>query len=70
MKRPALLLRSIVVLCLILIACTGGSAVEDFTFIQATDIHAPMPQSRQVLGLLAGQGEVDLAAYGLKLPSG
>ena len=69
MKRPALLLRSIVVLCLILIASVGGSAVEDFTFIQATDIHTPMPQSRQVLGLLAGQGEVDLAAYGLKVPA-
>ncbi len=73
MKRPAFFCR-LVLLVSIAALCAGSlpaapDGVEDFTFIHATDIHAPMPQSRQVLGLLAGQGEVDLAAFGMKAPA-
>ncbi len=73
MKRPALFLRLVLLVSTTVLLAAGAqpraSAVEDFTFIQATDIHTPMSQSRDVLGLLAGKGEVDLAAYGIKVPS-
>lgn len=73
MKRPALFLRLVLLVSTTVLLAAGAqpraSAIEDFTFIQATDIHTPMPQSRDVLGLLAGKGEVDLAAYGIKVPA-
>jgi outer membrane protein assembly factor BamB len=45
-----------------------GAAVPDFTFIQATDVHAPMPQSRATLSRIPGLGEIDLPLFGLKVP--
>ena len=43
-------------------------AIPDFTFIQASDIHTPMAQSKATLSRVAGLGEIDLAPYGVKVP--
>ena len=46
--------------------CVGaerGVAVPDFTFIQASDVHAPMPQSQATISLIPGVGEVNLAPF-------
>jgi outer membrane protein assembly factor BamB len=43
-------------------------AIPDFTFIQASDVHAPMPQSKASLSRVAGLGEIDFAPFGLKVP--
>jgi len=45
-----------------------AAQIPDFTFIQISDIHAPMAQSRETLALLQGLGEVDVPAYGMKAP--
>jgi outer membrane protein assembly factor BamB len=41
--------------------------IPDFTFIQASDVHTPMPQSKATLAKLAGLGEIDLAPFGIKV---
>ena len=51
--------------------CVGaepGAAVSDFTFIQASDVHAPMAQSKATISRIPGLGEIDLAPFGVKVP--
>jgi outer membrane protein assembly factor BamB len=43
-------------------------AVSDFTFIQATDIHTPMAQSKATLSAIPKLGEIKLAPYGVTVP--
>ena len=55
----------------ILAPCAGaekGASVPDFTFIQASDVHAPRPDSKATIARIPGLGEIDLAPFGLKVP--
>jgi hypothetical protein len=55
----------------ILAPCAGaeqGAAVPDFTFIQASDVHAPMAQSKATIARIPSLGEIDLAPFGVKVP--
>ena len=45
-----------------------AAAVPDFTFIQASDVHAPMAQSKATISKIPGLGEIDLAPFGVKVP--
>lgn len=51
--------------------CVNAQAVQDFTFIQVSDLHFPRDDSAQTLRLLRGVGdrEVDLRAFGLTVPA-
>lgn len=51
---------------LALLAMPAGAQMEDFTFIHATDLHAPMTQSREVLSTLEGLDTVNMSAFGLE----
>lgn len=42
--------------------------MPDFTFIQASDLHAPMAQSRETLARLPGPDSVDMSAFGITCP--
>jgi outer membrane protein assembly factor BamB len=42
--------------------------VPDFTFIQASDVHAPRPDSKATISRIPGLGEIDLAPFGIKVP--
>jgi outer membrane protein assembly factor BamB len=55
----------------VLTPCAGaekGVAVPDFTFIQVSDVHAPMAQSRETISRIPGLGEIDLAPFGIRVP--
>ena len=55
----------------ILAPCAGaeqGTAVPDFTFIQASDVHAPMAQSKTTIARIPSLGEIDLAPFSVKVP--
>ncbi len=55
----------------ILAPCAGaeqGAAGPDFTFIQASDVHAPMAQSKTTIARIPSLGEIDLAPFGVKVP--
>jgi len=43
-------------------------AVGEFTFIHASDVHAPMAQSKTTIARIVGLGAIDLAPFGLKVP--
>lgn len=50
--------------------CSGASysasKIPDFTFIQASDVHTPMAQSKEIIGQIKNIGDVvDLQAYGI-----
>jgi outer membrane protein assembly factor BamB len=45
-----------------------GATVPDFTFIQASDVHAPRPDSKATISRIPGLGEIDLAPFGIKVP--
>lgn len=49
-------------------ACAGAASapVPDFTFIQASDVHTPMPESRSTIARVRDLGELDLAPFGIK----
>ena len=49
-------------------AAENGAAVPDFTFIQASDVHAPMAQSKATIARIPGLGEIDLAPFGVRVP--
>ena len=49
-------------------AAEKSAAVPEFTFIQATDVHAPMAQSRATISRIPGLGEIDLPLFGIKVP--
>ena len=60
-----------VLLLAMLAPCAGaekGAAVPDFTFIQASDVHAPRPDSKTTISRIPGLGEIDLAPFGIKVP--
>ena len=61
-----------VVLLLVVLAPRAGAekaaAVPDFTFIQASDVHAPMAQSKATIAKIPGLGEIDLAPFGVQVP--
>ena len=44
-----------------------SAAIGDFTFIHASDVHAPMAQSRETIAKIKALGEIDLAPYGIKV---
>ncbi len=44
------------------------AAIPDFTFIHASDVHTPMPESKATLARIPTLGEIDLAPYGVKVP--
>ena len=51
--------------------CAGaenGASVPDFTFIQASDVHAPRAESKTTISRIPGLGEIDLAPFGIKVP--
>ncbi len=39
-----------------------------FSFIQASDVHTPVAQSKEVISLINSIGELELTAYGIKAP--
>jgi outer membrane protein assembly factor BamB len=45
-----------------------AAAVPDFTFIHASDVHAPMAESKATISKIPGLGEIDLAPFGVKVP--
>jgi outer membrane protein assembly factor BamB len=45
-----------------------AAKVPDFTFLQASDVHTPMPQSRDTLARVRGLGEINLEPFGLTVP--
>lgn len=42
--------------------------LSDFTFIHASDVHAPMPASRTTIARIRELGEIDLAPFNLRVP--
>ena len=55
----------------VLTPCAGaekGAAIPDFTFIQTSDIHAPMAQSQKTIAKIPELGEIDLVPFGIKIP--
>ena len=46
----------------------GAATVPDFTFLQVSDLHAPMAQSRETLTRLPGPDVVELSAFGTTCP--
>jgi len=51
--------------------CGGGekgTTIPDFTFLHASDVHAPMAHSQATISRISGIGEIDLAPFGLKVP--
>ena len=49
-------------------AAEGGAAVPDFTFLQASDVHAPRQDSKLNISRMSGLGEIDLTLFGVKVP--
>ena len=49
-------------------AAPSCEAISDFTFLQASDVHAPRPESQANIARMFGLGEIDLAPYGTKVP--
>jgi len=45
---------------------SGAAAVSDFTFIQASDVHAPITQSKSTIAKIHGLGAINLAPFGLQ----
>ncbi len=45
-----------------------GIATPDFTFLHASDVHAPMVHSQATISRISGIGEIDLVPFGLKAP--
>ena len=45
-----------------------AAAVPDFTFIQASDVHAPRQDSKATISKILGLEEIDLAPFGIKVP--
>ena len=64
----SLALPSLALPLLLLVAAACSAGIPDFTFIQASDVHAPHTKSREVISRIASLGEIDLAAYGIKSP--
>ena len=71
LQRIGLLSFAAMVILLSRAPCGGGetgTAIPDFTFLQASDVHAPMVHSQATISRIAGLGEIDLAPFGLKVP--
>ncbi len=51
-----------------LVALARCPGAQDFTFIQASDVHAPMAQSQATISKIPGLGEIDLVPFGIKVP--
>ncbi|MEI6916252.1 MAG: metallophosphoesterase, partial [Armatimonadota bacterium] len=68
-RRTYITARLSILAAVVLYGAPLSARVPDFTFIQATDVHTPMAQSKQVLGAAKDQGEIDLTAYGIKAPA-
>jgi outer membrane protein assembly factor BamB len=45
----------------------GSGEASDFTFIQASDVHAPMPQSQTTIARITGLGEINLEPFGINV---
>jgi len=70
-RRLAYLWLTALLLAPVPVRCAGpepGANVPNFTFIQASDVHAPMAQSRATIAKIPDLGEIDLAPFGLKVP--
>jgi outer membrane protein assembly factor BamB len=66
--RPLLVAFSIVLFALGLVPAAASAKTPDFTFIHASDVHAPMAQSREVISSIKALGEIDFAIYGTIAP--
>jgi len=53
---------------LVVAAVAYAAGIPDFTFIQASDVHAPSARSKEVISKVASLSEIDMAAYGIKAP--
>ena len=47
----------------------SAQTVRDFTFIHASDVHAPISLSERVIAEIKQLGEIDLTPYGVKAPA-
>lgn len=65
---PQAIFPVLAVLAAALVFSTGAVAVDDFTFIHASDVHAPMRDSKDTIAWVGTLGEVDLGIYGVKAP--
>lgn len=63
-RRIVLAALVIAVACAIPAAAQG---VQDFTFIHATDVHAPLSPSGEVISQIQKLGEIDMSAYNIKV---
>jgi outer membrane protein assembly factor BamB len=68
-------LRSFAVQCSLIIGLVflGSLVVQakqipDFSFVFATDVHAPSSKSQEVIGRIRSLNEIDMAAFGIKAP--
>lgn len=72
-RRPPQLRQSLQGLLLVLLLAANARAAQipDFTFVHATDVHAPRPQSQATIAAIRDLGEMPLVQYGVtaKAPS-
>ncbi|MCC6484798.1 MAG: PQQ-binding-like beta-propeller repeat protein [Armatimonadetes bacterium] len=67
-RRLAITAASVFALGVCMAPAQSAPGAPDFTFIQASDVHTPMEQSRQIIGQIKDLGpEVDLQAYGIRV---
>lgn len=65
-RKLWLMILASLVLCFALPAVAQD--IPDFTFIHASDVHAPSSTSAEVIAEMANLGEIELIPYGVKTP--
>jgi outer membrane protein assembly factor BamB/Icc-related predicted phosphoesterase len=59
---------ALLVLHFVSLSTTHAAANPCFSFIQVSDVHTPMAQSKEVISLIDSIGEVEMTAYGVTAP--
>lgn len=62
------LLLAVGIVLLTLGSVPAAAKTPDFTFVHASDVHAPMAQSKEVISSIKALGEIDLAIYRTSAP--
>jgi outer membrane protein assembly factor BamB len=57
------------VMSIVLAVPALAQSVPDFTFIHATDVHAPLAPSAEVISQIQKLGGIDMSAYNIKVPA-
>lgn len=59
---------SAALLLLLLIPAVWAKQITNFSFIHASDVHAPSTKSKEVIGRIKLLNEIDMSAFGIKAP--